>query len=196
MNNPTADADAPMERNTLLRRLFSSREWTRPMGPTTSHAQQRWTPHTPITSPEDALRHVLNVKERRDPGDSLVLFLDTRQRVIGHLYLAADALHVGRLPIQTIFKAAFVSEASRILVATRHPRCQTGVFVPAEDWLHQAAQLSLAGQLLDLRVIDHLIYNDTDVQSLLLNYQDELYRAALHYSQRQANPLFHAICPN
>jgi len=151
-----------------------------------------------IGSPRDVIRCLHQVTPVLMPGDSLVLFLDREQHVTTHLRVGYDPLCPIGPPIHMIFREAFTQHASQLLMVAMHPSCRTGPLVPAADVIQYAVRCSLAGQLLDLRLIDYLICNDTDSQSLLIDYRDELYRSALHYSHQQANGLLHPheICPN
>ena len=130
------------------------------------------------------------------PGESLVLFLDREQQVVTYLHMAYDPFCPIGPSIQLVFREAFARHASRLVIVARHPSCRTGPFMPAEDYFLHAAKCSLAGQLLDLRLVDYLLCNDTDSQSLLINFRDELYRYALQYSQEQAHLVPQDLCPN
>ncbi len=95
-----------------------------------------------------------------------------------------------------MFKIAFTQRANRLILVSSHPRIRRGAFTPTDDQLNYAAQCSLAGQLLNLPLVDHLMLNETELESLLLNFHDKLSRYALRYSQQQANPLLINLCPN
>lgn len=151
---------------------------------------------THIRSPRDVLHCVRQMPPALMPGESLVLFLDREQQVLTHLHMAYDPFSPIGPPIQLVFQEAFAQHASRLVIVARHPSCRIGPFMPAGDYVQHAAKCSLAGQLLDLRLIDYLVCNDTETQSLLINFRDELYRYALHYSQQLANVLPPDICPN
>lgn len=149
-----------------------------------------------ISSPIDVLRYLKQTQLRLQPGDTLALLLTLTHVPIGHLQYPASPLHPQGPGLQDIFHSAFTHHAARLLLLTVHPTCRNGPFMPSDQMCQLAARFSLAGQLLDLRLIDYLICNDTNLQSLILNFRDELYRYALFYSQQQANPLSHVICQN
>jgi DNA repair protein RadC len=149
-----------------------------------------------IGSQRDVLHCLRQVTPALMPGDSLVLFLDREQQVLTYLRLAADPFCPIGPPIQLVFREAFAQRASRLVIVARHPSCRTGPFMPTGDSVQHAAKCSLAGQLLDLRVIDYLVCNETNSQSLLIDYRDELHRYALQYSHQQAHMLPPEICPN
>ncbi|HJT20612.1 MAG TPA: JAB domain-containing protein [Nitrospira sp.] len=149
-----------------------------------------------IGSPRDVLRCLQQITPGLMPSESLVLFLDREHQLLTHLHMAYDPFSPIGPSIPVVFREAFAKQASRLVIVARHPSCRTGPFVPAGDHIEHAAKCSLTGQLLDLRLIDYLLCNDTDSQSLLIDFRDELYRHALHYSQQLANPLPTDLCPN
>jgi hypothetical protein len=192
------DAETPAGRNTPERGPFPvTLEYDHAMRPAafpdrTGPALQG----SCIGSPRDVLRCLHQAKPALLPGDSLVLFLDRDQHVLTHLRLAADPFCPIGPPIPLVFREAFAQRASRLVIVARHPSCRTGPFMPTGDSVQHAAKCSLVGQLLDLRLIDYLICTETDSQSLLIDFRDELYRSAFHYSQQQAHRLPSEICPN
>ena len=190
------DADTPTGRNTLERGVYPlSLEDDRTMRPAadgTGPALEG----SHIGSPRDVLRCLQQITPGLMPGESLVLFLDREQQVLTYLHMAYDPFCPIGPSIQNIFRDAFARQASRLVIVTSHPSCRTGPFIPAGDYVQHAAKCSLAGQLLDLRLIDYLVCNTTDTQSLLLDFRDELYRYALHYSQQVASAYPPDLCPN
>lgn len=149
-----------------------------------------------IGSPRDVLDCLRQVTPALMPGESVVLFLDRAQQVLTHLHMAYDHFSPIGPSIQLVFRAAFAQHASRLVIVASHPSCRAGPFMPAEDSIQHAAKCSLAGQLLELRLVDYLVCNTTDAQSLLINFPDELYRYALHYSQQLAHAHPPDLCPN
>lgn len=192
------NADTPADRNTSERGLYPfSLEYDRTMRPTAfPNRTGSGIEGSHIGSPRDVLRYLRQITPALMPGESVVLFLDKEQQVLTHLHMAYDPFSPMGPSIQLVFREAFARHASRFVIVARHPSCHTGPFMPAGDYIQHAAKCSLAGQLLDLRLIDYLICTDTDTQSLLLNLRDELYRYALHYSQQLANAHLPEICPN
>ncbi len=152
--------------------------------------------HTRIRKPQDVLIYLKTLRLHLLPGDTIVLSLNQDSRPITRQYFPYNPVHTLGPHTQDIFKAAFAHKAARIILISSHPLIRRGPFTPTEEQLNYAAQCSLAGQLLNLPIIDHLMVNETICESLLLNFHNQLSRYALRYSQQHANPLLTNICPN
>lgn len=152
--------------------------------------------HTRIRRPQDVLMYLRTLRLHIPPGDTIMLSLDQHYRPVGRQYFPYNPVHTLGPHPQDIFKAAFTLKAARVILVTSHPLTRRGPFTPTEEQLNYAAQCSLAGQLLNLPIVDHLLLNETELESLLLNFHNQLSRYALRYSQQHANPLLTNVCPN
>jgi DNA repair protein RadC len=151
---------------------------------------------THIRKPQDILMYLRTLRLTIPQRDTMMLCLDQFSRPIDRHYFPYNPVSpLGPHP-QDIFKAAFTHKASRIILISSHPLIRRGPFTPTEEQLNYAAQCSLAGQLLNLPIVDHLMLNDTVFESLLLDFHNQLSRYALRYSQQHANPLLTNLCPN
>lgn len=149
-----------------------------------------------IGKPEDALGYLRLSKIQLQPGDTLLICLDSRNVPIGHQFFAYHPIQTDGPPPQEIFRHAMDRHASRVLLLCSHPLIPHGPFMPTETMLNHAAKCSLAGKLLDVQVVDYLVMNASVIESLLMDFHDRLCRLALRYSQQHANPLFTPLCPN
>ncbi|UVT22720.1 MAG: hypothetical protein H8K03_21800 (plasmid) [Nitrospira sp.] len=171
---------------------------TTPRSPTMMHpVALTSSPHqSRIRRPQDVLLYLRTLRLNIPPGDTILLALDQHHSPVGRHSFPYTPLHpLGPTP-QDVFKIAFTQRANRLILVSSHPRIRRGAFTPTDDQLNYAAQCSLAGQLLNLPLVDHLMLNETELESLLLNFHDKLSRYALRYSQQQANPLLINLCPN
>lgn len=161
-----------------------------PIAATASSNQPR------IRKPEDVLHYLRALHLHIPPGDTIMLCLDQTNIPIGRHYFPYNPLNaVGPHP-QHIFKEALIQQTARLILIAAHPHIRKGPFSPTDEQLNYAAQCSLAGQLLNLPLVDYLLMNETGIESLLLNFHDKLSRYALRYSQQHANPLLNNLCPN
>lgn len=169
-----------------------------PRSPTIMHpvALASSLPQSRIRRPQDVRLYLRTLHLQIPPGDTLMLALDQHHRPVGRHHFPYTPLHpLGPHP-RDIFKAAFTQHAARLILVSSHPHIRRGAFTPTDEQLNYAAQCSLAGQLLNLPLVDHLMLNETELESLLLNFHDKLSRYALRYSQQHANPLLTNLCPN
>ena len=169
-----------------------------PRSPTMMHpvALTSSLPQSRIRRPQDVRLYLRTLHLQIPPGDTLMLALDQHHRPVGRHHFPYTPLHpLGPHP-RDVFKAAFTQHAARLILVSSHPHIRRGAFTPTDEQLNYAAQCSLAGQLLNLPLVDHLMLNETELESLLLNFHDKLSRYALRYSQQHANPLLTNLCPN
>lgn len=63
-----------------------------------------------------------------------------------------------------IFKKSILNNATRIIVAHNHP---SGDLTPSEEDVEMAKKLNQAGDLMNVDVLDNIIFNKTEYYSLL-----------------------------
>jgi len=93
----------------------------------------------------------------------IVIHLDTRNQVSAIEPVSYGDLNTNHIAMREVFKGAILSNAASIILAHNHP---SGSLTPsAEDvaFTHEAVK---AGDLLDIEVLDHLVFSDTDYISM------------------------------
>jgi DNA repair protein RadC len=113
-------------------------------------------------SPEKAAEYFagsVRTDERWNPDvESLVvLIMNTRRRVIGHVVVATGTLDTILVHAREVFRAAIVANASAIILMHNHP---SGDPMPSEADIRITRDLIRAGQLLKIDVLDHVIIGD------------------------------------
>lgn len=90
------------------------------------------------------------------PGQEVVgaLYLDLQGRLVGEQELYRGTLHRAVLEPRGVFRGAFVSNASNLLLFHTHP---SGDPTPSAHDITATRRLSHAGEVLGIPVIDHLI---------------------------------------
>jgi DNA repair protein RadC len=84
----------------------------------------------------------------------VVLLLNTRRRVKGHLLVATGTLDTILVHPREVFRAAIIAAAAAIIIMHNHPSGET---VPSEADVRVTRDLIRAGQLLKIEVLDHVI---------------------------------------
>ncbi|MBN1247401.1 MAG: DNA repair protein RadC, partial [Anaerolineae bacterium] len=84
----------------------------------------------------------------------VVLFLDTRNRVIGRETLYVGNLNSTHIRVCEVFRNATRCNSAAVIVAHNHP---TGDVSPSPEDVEVTRQLVQAGKLLDIELLDHLI---------------------------------------
>jgi|SRR5579871_783681 len=112
-----------------------------------------------IDVPERAAAICREILAGRVAESLIVLHLDIRHRVIGWEEVARGELNVVRAALGSIFRGALLTGAAGILLAHNHP---SNDFAPSIDDHRLTAAVKQAGELLGVRVLDHLIITDGD----------------------------------
>jgi DNA repair protein RadC len=84
----------------------------------------------------------------------VVLLLNTRRRVKGHVFISTGTLDTLLVHPREVFRAAIIANASAVVLAHNHP---SGEPEPSEADIKVTRELIRAGQLLKIEVLDHII---------------------------------------
>ena len=116
-----------------------------------------------ITSPADAYAILNNQSGSSDREVFLSLLLDSRGRVIGMHEISVGSLNNSLVHPRETFKAAILCNAATMIIAHCHP---SGDLEPSKEDELVTERLMLAGELMGIPVLDHLIISDTNFISL------------------------------
>jgi DNA repair protein RadC len=94
----------------------------------------------------------------------VVLLLNTRRRVKGHLLVATGTLDTILVHPREVFRAAIVAAAAAVVIMHNHP---SGEPEPSEADIKVTRDLIRAGQLLKIEVLDHVIVGAGDKRASL-----------------------------
>lgn len=98
-----------------------------------------------------------------DREHMVAIHLDARRRVTGIHTVAVGSLQSSPAGAREVFKAAILGNAAAIVLAHNHP---SGDPSPSPDDVAVGQGLELAGQLLGIPVLDHVIVGDPGYASL------------------------------
>lgn len=107
-----------------------------------------------ITSSNDAYQVLKYDLEDLQTEEFWVLFLNQSNRVIHKTCLTKGGITHTTIDIRVLFKLAFQHMATAILVAHNHP---SGSLKPSAEDLKITENIRKAGELLNIRLFDHLI---------------------------------------
>lgn len=91
------------------------------------------------------------------------LFLDTRHRLISFEPLFRGKIDGASVYPREVVKQALKHNAAAVIFAHNHP---SGVAEPSQSEIQLTRQLPRALELVDIRVLDHIIIGDGDTTSL------------------------------
>jgi DNA repair protein RadC len=153
-------------------------------------------PSRPIRNPDAVLRYVANAVPTLTAGSTIIVLLDRAHHPLTYCEQVWDCFSPEGPTPHTIFANAVKHGATFVILVQQHAQLDAGAFLVTEAQLQHASKCALAGQLLDIPVLDYLIVNRTHNKSLLIDYRDDINRSAREYAQRFANPLTGQVCLN
>lgn len=115
-----------------------------------------------ITSPEDGAVMFKSFFDGADRELFIVACLDSKNQPVNISTVAIGALNKTVVHPREVFKTAILSNAASIICAHNHP---SGDPTPSEPDIALTTRLVECGELLGIKVLDHLIFGD-DVLSM------------------------------
>jgi DNA repair protein RadC len=121
-----------------------------------------------VTGPEDVATLLQDLLAKEDALDQdkehfYAVHLDTRNRVTTVEVVAIGTLNANLVHPRETFRRAVVEGAASLIVAHNHPSGETQ---PSAEDLNTSRRLVEAGRLLDIAVLDHLIFTPDSYTSL------------------------------
>ncbi|MBU1200943.1 MAG: DNA repair protein RadC [Nanoarchaeota archaeon] len=108
----------------------------------------------PIKSAKDVFEYCSPKLSGVDKEHFIILHLDTRNRVIKDEIVSVGTLNSSVIHPREVFKSAIKESANAIILVHNHP---SGDTKPSEEDKTITERLFDAGELLDIKVLDHII---------------------------------------
>ena len=109
---------------------------------------------TQVRSPGDAAALAMAEIGHEEQEHFWVLFLDTRNRVLGSETVYKGSLNQSQVRVGEVFREAVRCNCAAIIVAHNHP---SGDPTPSPEDVAVTRDLVAAGELLSIEVLDHLV---------------------------------------
>jgi DNA repair protein RadC len=116
-----------------------------------------------IRAPSDAAAILLPLIGNLEYESFVVLYLDTRNRVLEHEVLYKGTLNSSMVRIAEVFRGAVRRNCASIIVAHNHPSGDTS---PSPEDVALTRKLVEAGKLMDVAVLDHVVVGRCNYVSL------------------------------
>ena len=110
-----------------------------------------------IAAPEEIVEVIRPIFDGMDREQFVVLYLNMKLHPIGVEIIAIGGSYACNVEIKNVFKGAIVANAVAIAVAHNHP---SGVPKPSEGDFALTRQIAWAGEILGIRLIDHVIIGE------------------------------------
>ena len=116
-----------------------------------------------IRAPQDAANLLIPLIGHQEQEHFVVLYLDTRNRVMDREVLYKGSLNSSLVRIAEVFRGAIRRNCAAIIVAHNHP---SGEPNPSPEDVALTRQLVEAGKLMEVEVLDHVIIGQSRFVSL------------------------------
>ena len=107
-----------------------------------------------IHNPEDAFKLIHPFLGHLDHEELWVIVMDTRNKVMAFVMLYRGTVNTTQIRVSEVFRQAIIENAPSIILAHNHP---TGDPTPSPEDVAITKEINEAGELLDIRVLDHMI---------------------------------------
>ena len=121
-----------------------------------------------ISKPADAFELVKDELINSDREILLSVMLTVKNDLIGVETVSIGSVTASTTTQRDIFKSAILANAVAIIICHNHP---SGDLVPSDADIEITKQLIAAGELLGIKVLDHLIVSNQGYNSLRDNYK-------------------------
>jgi DNA repair protein RadC len=116
-----------------------------------------------VRSPADVAQLLMAEMSHLEQEHFRVLYLDTRNRLIGTDTVYVGSLNASHIRVGEVFRDAIKRNCAAIIVVHNHP---SGDPTPSPEDVEVTRQLVAAGDLLDIEVLDHLVIGQQRFVSL------------------------------
>ncbi|AMM40756.1 DNA repair protein RadC [Candidatus Desulfofervidus auxilii] len=123
------------------------------------------TPKYKVNSPEATFEFARKIYEQLDDDQEhcTVLFLNSKNQITGFKTIFSGGQNSAQVDPKIIFRNALLFGAVSIILIHNHP---SGDVEPSEDDLEMTHKLKLAGEFLNIKVLDHIIISQSDFYSI------------------------------
>jgi DNA repair protein RadC len=110
-----------------------------------------------ITSPRDAAHFLMPEYSARPVEQFGLLMLDTRHRVLRTSVLTVGTLDCAAVQPREVFRQALLASAAAVVMFHNHP---SGDPQPSGEDVELTRRMVAAGELMGIRVVDHVVLGD------------------------------------
>ena len=116
-----------------------------------------------LLNPEEVFKSVKEIRESKKEH-LLAIYLDVKNREISREIISVGTLTANLVHPREIFEPAIRLLAAGIIIVHNHPSGETQ---PSSDDLEVTRQISNAGNILGIEVVDHIIVSRSEYRSIM-----------------------------
>lgn len=114
-------------------------------------------------SPARAWKELQPILSSRETEAFAVLVLDTRNRVLRKQVVSTGTINESIVHPREVYREAIRESGSGIIIAHNHPSGDTS---PSRDDIRTTERIKKAGEVLGIKLVDHIIFTDHSYLSL------------------------------
>ena len=122
-----------------------------------------------IKEPKDIFKNIEKINIDYLQENFLIFYLNTKNNVLGSEVLFKGGLNSCLIDPKVIFRKALINNSNSIIIAHNHP---SNDLRPSKEDINGYKELRKIGRILDLNVLDSIIFNKTEFYSL--NKEDDI----------------------
>lgn len=127
------------------------------------HLLQRIADNGCVRDPSSAAEYLMKLIGNKEREHFVVLFLNTRNEIIGHEIMYVGTVMSTTVRIAEVFGEALRRNMPRIIVGHNHP---SGNLTPSSEDVALTKRLVDFGKNIDLEILDHIIVSERGFASL------------------------------
>lgn len=126
-------------------------------------AKEKHKPHEIISSPAVLARYFMEILRHEKKEHFIVAFLDAKCRMMSYQMISTGSLTSAVVHPREVYKVAIQKAAHSIVVLHNHP---SGDPAPSQEDLQITERLKKVGEVIGIRLLDHIIIGDGVYKSL------------------------------
>jgi len=117
-----------------------------------------------INTAQDVFNYFVDELQDKKKEQFYALFLDTKNKIIGEELISVGTLNTSLVHPREVFNPAIKASANSIILIHNHP---SGDCKPSKDDLDVTKKLRDAGELIGIKIIDHVIIGKNQFNSII-----------------------------
>lgn len=117
-----------------------------------------------IKSPDDVADFVRSILTDNSREHCIALYLDGAHQIASYSIISIGTANASMVHPREVFQRAILAGAVSIIIAHNHP---SGVLTPSDEDHKVTQRVKDAGEILGIRLLDHLIVTDLHHQSIV-----------------------------